>query len=211
MSQDIFTFSSSALPEETGVVAFEGREALCRPYRFDILLTVPDGAAVDRRDALGAKASLFMHPTADGAALPIHGVIAGLSLLHTWGARALFRLTLVPQLWICGHDRRSRVFTKMKLPEIITEVLEEEGLTSDDFELRLTGDHQTEEHVCQYQESSLEFLHRWMEREGLYYFFEQGERSEKLIVVDDRSAHVALPPAPLPYRTRTASGRAGEA
>ena len=33
-----------------------------------------------------------------------------------------------------------------------------------------------------YKESDFDFLSRLMEREGIYYYFEQGESSEKLII-----------------------------
>jgi len=38
-----------------------------------------------------------------------------------------------------------------------------------------------------------------MEREGLYYFFEQGDGQEKLVITDDLSTHKSLRDAPLRY------------
>ncbi|MEZ4306960.1 MAG: phage late control D family protein [Polyangiaceae bacterium] len=52
-----------------------------------------------------------------------------------------------------------------------------------------SGSYPDEEFVCQYRESHLDFLHRWFEREGLYYYFEHEDSdsgTEKLIIVDDR-------------------------
>jgi hypothetical protein len=54
-------------------------------------------------------------------------------------------------------------------------VLEQAGLASDTFELCLNGKYGEREHVCQYEESDLAFVERWIEREGMYYFFEHGE------------------------------------
>ena len=74
----------------------------------------------------------------------------------------------------------------MSLPEIIEAVLGDNALSSDDYELRL-GKYPKEEHVCQYRESDLAFLSRWLEREGIYYFFEHSDDGEKLILCDDKS------------------------
>ena len=86
-------------------------------------------------------------------------------------------MRIVPRLWQLSLTRHSRIFTKKSIPEIIGEVLGDEGVS--DFELRLSGAYTPEEHVCQYRESSLDFLHRWMEREGIYYFFEQTANGER--------------------------------
>ena len=72
----------------------------------------------------------------------------------------------------------------MSVPDIIKAVLEENGVT--DYELRL-GAYEPEEHVCQYRESDLDFISRWMEREGIFYFFEHGDDGEKLVLCDSRA------------------------
>jgi type VI secretion system VgrG family protein len=49
------------------------------------------------------------------------------------------------------------------------------------------------EFVCQYGESHLHFVSRWMEREGMYYFFEQTAVGEKLIITDTSMSHTEMP------------------
>src|SRR5262249_19739219 len=68
-----------------------------------------------------------------------------------------------------------------------------------DYALRLSQTYAPEEHVCQFHESDLAFVSRWMEREGLYYYFEQGDDGEKLIIADKKSAHEELAPAPVRF------------
>jgi type VI secretion system secreted protein VgrG len=114
------------------------------------------------------------------------GVFASLELLHEFDGRVLVRGIIVPRIWQLSLSHHSRVFTKMSIPEIIEAVLGENVLSGDDYELRL-GTYAKEEHVCQYRESDLAFLSRWMEREGIYYFFEHSDEGEKLIICDDKS------------------------
>ena len=93
--------------------------------------------------------------------------------------------------------RHSRIFVDKKSPEIIEEVLAASGIT--DYELKLDADYPTLEHVCQYQESNFAFIARWLEREGMYFFFEQGDAGEKLIITDSLAYHDPLVEAPVRY------------
>lgn len=207
----MFHIESSALPDDARAVAFDGVEALCRPYRYDVFITTPDATSLDRADAVGAKISLSMtHGTRDeGAVAKVSGIIASVSLLHTFGEGGLYKVVLVPRLQMLAQGRYSRLFTKKSIADIIKEVLDDEG--AGDFELRLQGSYDKEEHVCQYRESHLDFLHRWMESEGIYYFFEQGEDGEKLIVTDDRSAHAPLLQKPIAVSAGGHSGKLTDA
>jgi type VI secretion system secreted protein VgrG len=205
---DIFTVKSSALPAETRVVGFRGHEEISKPYAFELYLVMlgDEGGDFDMADAIGAKATLSM--SRGGPALPFdfHGVFSTMELVHQIEDRALFRATLVPQFWQLKLTHHSRMFTKMSVPQIIEAVLQDSGLTTDDYQLKFNvGEYQEEEHVCQYQESNFDFLSRWMEREGLYYYFEQGDDHEKLVIANKKSAHEHL--AKTPFRYHPVAGR----
>ncbi len=215
--KDLIVVHASALPESAQVLGFRGHEVMSRPYVFDVYvnLTHREGAGVDPADAIGTRAMLgFRH---DLLAVPFHfhGVISEMELVHEvdggrGGDRSVFRLRLVPQLWALGLSMHSRIFTKKSIPEVISTVLEDAGLGGD-FELRLSGAYAVEEHVCQYRESDLAFITRWMEHEGLYYFFEHGGASEKLVITDDLAVHEELRPGAVPYHPAKDDELAGEA
>jgi type VI secretion system secreted protein VgrG len=185
------TLNAPALGDDLRVAAFQGTEALCRPYRFDVHVMVSGGASVDLAEVVGERATLTLQRES-GQAFTYHGVLASVRLLVQTGEWALYQATLVPLLWRLGQSRHSNAFTKLSVPDLIHKVLTDSSLTSNDFELRLDGNYAVEELIVQYQESNLDFLHRWMEHEGLYYYFEQGEETEKLVIVDHRSFHDKL-------------------
>ena len=183
---DLITISSSVLPDSARVVGFRGTEAISRPYEIEIFVTLQQevGEEIDLADGIGAKAKLILdRKKIGGTPFVFAGVFANLEIMHAFDGRILLRATLVPRLWQLGLSRHSRIFTKMKVPDIIKAVLTENGVT--DFELRL-GAYEIEEHVSQYRESDLDFISRWMEREGIFYFFEHGDEGEKLILCDQR-------------------------
>ena len=160
----VFSLRSDAFPPGTEVVGFRGVEALSTPYRFTIWLTVPSLAVeFDMGDAVGTRATLEVGRS-DLLAEPqrVHGVLTTIELELEAHGRALFRVELVPAVERLAHVRHSRVFTNRTVPAIVTEVLAGAGFTPADFELRLQGSYPVEEHVCQYRESDLDFLARWM-------------------------------------------------
>jgi len=193
------TLTAADLGAELHVVAFTGREALCRPYRFDLHVSVEGQPTLDLAAGIGSRATLTLAREA-GQPCSFHGLLAELQLVVQTPAWALYRVSLVPALWRLGLTQHSRVFTQQSLPDIIDEVLQGAGLSGDDYELRLAGNYGPEELVVQYRESKLAFLHRWLEHEGLYYYFEQGDDREKLVIVDHRSFHDKLVDKKIRYR-----------
>jgi type VI secretion system secreted protein VgrG len=183
---DVISIASSVLPGFARVIGFRGIEAISRPYEIEIFLAFRDreGDAVDLADAVGAKATLTIDRAAD--AIPpfiFAGIFSSVELLHELDGHTLIRAVLVPALWVLGLSRHSRIFTKVAFPDVLKSVLEDNSIGPDEYELRL-GSYEVEEHICQYRESDLDFLSRWMEREGIYYFFEHTTSGEKLIISD---------------------------
>lgn len=175
-------------------VGFRGKEQISRPYEYEVFFTVPAGTSV--RAAVGERATIRgLRP--DGVApVAIHGVLANIRLLHQAGERALYGGLLVPRLWLLRHFWGSYVFTGKTLKQFVTDTLKNGGLLTSDFRFAIDDDaHAEEEFVTQYRESHLDFLHRWLEREGVYYFFEHDPEaeSEVLVLVENKSANVPFP------------------
>ncbi len=210
--KDAFKITCSALPDSTRVFGFRGTEGISKLYQFDVYLNVPtEGQDVDLADAVGAKATLEIHREGGGPAFAFHGMFAAFELINQEGDNAHFHAVLVPQLWQLTQTFHSRIYTQKSIPDIIKAVLEDGGLADGDYALQLSESYKPEEHVCQYKESSFDFLSRWMEREGMYYFFEQGDASEKLIITDSKSSHAALGDKSVRFHASSGDVTSGEA
>ncbi len=182
-----FGFRSRAFPEGTfEVLRFEGEEALSRCYRFTLEL-VSARADLDLRAALASAATFTMFRP--GGEVAVHGMLASFEQLDPAGALGCYRATLVPRLeslaWTCA----SQIHLGRTIPQCLLACLEEGGLSGADVRLHLLGPSDPWEFICQYEESHLDFFSRWTEQLGLYYFFEQGEHSEQLVVTDSLLAH----------------------
>ncbi len=195
MSTNVFSLHCSPLSTAV-LVGFRGTEILNRPFEFDVYFTVPEGT--DVRKAIGAEATLVANRTESGPGISWHGLFVTLRLLHQTRERALYHGLLVPKLWLLRQHLRSHVQTKkgQKVKEFTTSTLEDGGLADgSDFSFTVGTGYPEEEFVCQYHESHLDFVHRWFEREGLYYYFEHApgtSGSPKMVIIDEDASFKAL-------------------
>ncbi len=178
-----FSFVSDALDARTfEVVRFSGSEQLSRLYSFDIML-LSSNPDPDLAAAMDSTATFTIHGQAGD--VPFHGVPRVFEQLHAAGPFYYYRVELVPRLWRLSLSAQNQIFLEKSLPSILTDVLRQGELVSRvDFEFRLQREFERLDYVCQYQESLLDFFCRWLEREGLSFYFEQGEQLEKLILLD---------------------------
>ena len=183
-----FSFTSGGLPEDTFMVAeFKGVEGLSMLYEFEIVLYSLD-PEIDLKTVLQNPATLTIIPEGEEER-KIHGIPASLEQLHELDEFTYYRLRLVPRLWLADQHHENMLFLDKKVPEVLEEILKQVGLTTQDYELKLTGTYQPWEYICQYNETDFDFISRWMEREGIYYYFDQSGDYEKLVITDSSTAH----------------------
>ena len=201
LAEQRFTFQAHKLPPETfGVVNFTGKEGLSSCYGFDVLL-ISDRSDLEIADIIqnSVKLSLLRE---GGAPMDFSGFPLFFEQLHAVDRYIFYRTRIVPRLFWLSLTHHHQVFLDKTVPEIIAACCQDAGLTSLDFELRLQKSYDLREYVCQYGESHLQFISRWCEREGIYYFFEQTAAGEKVVFTDTQIAHTDLPQgASLHYRT----------
>lgn len=194
----LFTLTCDALPPDARVRSFTGHESISRPFRFVVEVGVreADGLTLDLDALLDAPATLTAHREDGSARAETRGVVTSAELYEvTPGADARLRLEIQPALWNLSRSEHSRVYVDKSLRDILTTALRDGGLPSSAFELRVRGDIDTPiPHVSQYRESDLAFVSRWIERRGLYYFFDHAASPELMVITDDPSFHTKSPP-----------------
>jgi type VI secretion system secreted protein VgrG len=202
-TESVYTIEGGAIPPGTEVSGFRGTEGLSRLYRIEAALSLHADAAealelsalVGTRATLGVRSPVAIGSPSTGRSL--HGLIAAAE----WLDATTLKIEMAPRLWLSSLDLHSRVFVDKSFPDILQAVLKLAGLTSDDYALRLERKYKPLAHVCQYRESHYAFLARWMERLGIYYYFDHDALAdrEQLIVVDSKSSHARLPAHPVSY------------
>jgi type VI secretion system secreted protein VgrG len=192
LSDKKYSFVSSALSSDTfAVVDVHGEEGLSRCYRFEVTL-VTDEAEIDLGRVVQDPAVFTIHRGQEDD-VDFHGVLARFEQLHEVDGYVFYRAVLVPKLWWLTLTHHNQVFLNQSVQDLVEAVLKDGGLTNLDFEFRLQGRYPKQSYVCQYGETHFNFMSRWLEREGIYYFFEQTPAGEKIVFTDTAISHTESP------------------
>ncbi len=199
------------------VVKFKGYDAISRPYIFEILL-ISTRADIDLSAAVHLDARLtFHHATDNTKDIWYNGVLSQIEQLHKFGQHVFYRALLVPRLWRLTLNKQYKVYldktaiqiiqaafadsplgtTDYDITTIATQILlDEEDISDDDSDIKPLQKHPVYDYVCQYGESHLNFISRWAEREGIFYYFTQGTQElkiDKVIFANKTSSLPFLP------------------
>jgi type VI secretion system secreted protein VgrG len=194
-------FISGALASDgMSLRGVEGREELGQLYEYRLFLRHDSGPLADDTldELLRAPCSFTL---GDGDHDVVHGILRDIELTEAINTKAAhYVATLVPTVWLLTLSKLSRVFLDKSVKDMATQLLTAYGLTAgSDFEVRTPNDlaggstggpGHRREFCVQYDESDWDFIQRWLEHEGLYYWFEHLAEGEKLILGD-------APPQPI--------------
>jgi len=173
-----------------------GRECLSRLYELDLLLWRPEAETIKPKPFTDEELSALLHAPMAVSIGPndtdlFHGVLAHLEVIDTPSTETpRYFARLVPTVWLLTLSRTSRVFLDMSVKEIVTSVLTGHGFADgQDFSIT-TSNNTKRPYVVQYEESDWDFIQRWLEREGLFYWFQlhSGKKKEKLVIADSNGA-----------------------
>ncbi|HEY8086719.1 MAG TPA: type VI secretion system tip protein TssI/VgrG, partial [Polyangiaceae bacterium] len=181
------------MPADAVVVSYEAFEELSRPFELEVDFYTKDaGFAADAC----VKTALLLKVVDDrGRARFFHGVCDRAQFARFTGDRFYFRVHMVPALAALAYREDCRIFQDVTIVEVITTIFEEAGFASD-VEWQLKNTYPKREFIVQYRESSLNFVSRLMEDEGIFYFFEHAAGGHKMIVADAEEAFVLTDGAP---------------
>lgn len=177
---------------------WHGHEELSQLYRFEVNVA---SAQKDLKleDLLGRRGTLTLRD-AEGRLVRWHGLVTQLRHTHSDETYAYYHVVLEPQLALLRLFKQSRVYVHAEaqqgghpdLATVLRSVLAQCGLKNErfsalspaDFEIRLTDadlEKTQSNFICQFEETSLNFLMRRLEQAGVYFWFEQGEDKETVV------------------------------
>ena len=165
-----------------------GREAMSESFALTLTLLGTD-ARIDRSKLLGQPVTVTI-PT-QNLLTPryINGKVTrvAVSAVELTGTRyAVYQLTVEPDLWPMKRDRNLRIFQGQTVPQIVKTLLGEHQVNLED---KLTGSYRVWDYCVQYQESSLDFISRLMELEGIAYYFSHEADKHTLVLTDAATQH----------------------
>ncbi|UXH78523.1 type VI secretion system Vgr family protein [Roseateles amylovorans] len=158
----------------------------------------------------------FPVPGRDGARRHLHGLVTHAELGSPpagWTSAedatrkgalpaARYRVTLRPWLWQLGLGACFRVFQDCSVRDILERIFSRYGGLPR-WEWRGARLPVTRPMTVQYGESDLDFVHRLMTQDGLYYWFDHGPESHTLVLCDGTEPAQAIPGGALRWAAAT--------
>ena len=171
--------------------SLRGEERLSGLFHF-VLEMQSEEKSLDFSAIVGKSATVTIG-LADGTSRYLNGVVGrfvqggGNARFYTYFAE------LHPWLWLLTMSADCRVYQNKSVPDIVTGLFAELGLT--DYRNSLTGTYAPLEYCVQYNESAFAFISRLLEDQGIFYFWKHEDGKHTLVLGDDASAFADCPGA----------------
>ncbi|ENY9450144.1 type VI secretion system Vgr family protein [Enterobacter chengduensis] len=165
-----------------------GREAMSESFALTLTVLGTD-ARIDRSKLLSQPVTVTIPTQNLLTSRYINGKVTrvAVSAVELTGTRyAVYQLTVEPDLWPMKRDRNLRIFQGQTVPQIVKTLLGEHQVNVED---KLTGSYRVWDYCVQYQESSLDFISRLMELEGISYHFRHEADKHTLVLTDAATQH----------------------
>ncbi len=188
-----YTLKVGDLPADTfKVLDWTGHEKISECYSFHITAICLEGD-IDYEKIMGkpVKLKVFL---SEGNAHHL-GIVTHYQQVPIGDGAMEYEITFEPKFKLLAHGSKSRVFQNMDVKEIVSEVLKDNAFSDADFKFDAKDNFPKREYTVQYNESDLQFIHRLLEDEGVFYFFNHEGDASVLVL-----ANQALSIKPTPHQ-----------
>jgi len=168
-----------------------GYEAVSRLFKFNLdLLSEKKNISFDQ--IVGQQVTISMQ-LADGVnERYFNGYVSRFAQTGTDVSFTHYQMEVVPWLWFLTRNANCRIFQNKTIPQIIEQVFEDRGFSSN-YRTSFNETYDEREYCVQYRETDFAFVSRLMEQYGICYFFEHTEDDHKLVLTDNKSGFQPCP------------------
>lgn len=166
------------------LIQLEGHDSVNGTPRYDVVAAAPSGA--DLGSWLGHEASVELGSPAHQR----NGLLVGCGHLdERSGEREAVRCVVQPRLWRLSKRRQSRVFQDVTAIDIISTLLDEHRVP---YVMRLAEPYPPLPYRVQYRETDLSLLERLAGDHGLFWFVEEQDGADVVVLGDSPPAYRGL-------------------
>ncbi len=158
-----------------------GVEGLSTPFKFEITFAVAPESGFDPSALIRTTTYLRLERSDGGTERVAKGIATEVkrkATRHGNAGAGDVTVVLEPSLSLLRHRQDIRLFRDKTAPQIAAEVMRGLGVT---VEERLSETYKVRPYTVQFRESDLDFAHRLLEDEGIYYFINE----EDVVVFGD--------------------------
>ena len=166
------------------VVSFTGHEGMSEPYTY-VVGAIAAPALLNPNVQMGRQGRLTF--VRGGRATTFAGLVTGCSVSAYDGESDLYLFRLESPLAYLALNTGYQIYQDQDVPTIVSSLYRD--LTVYNLSNVVSATYPRSEHSLQYAETALNFFHRQLETEGIFYFFGQDGRPPVLILGDSPSAY----------------------
>ncbi len=170
---------------------FTATESLSKPFEFQVemLSTKQD---IDMKSLLRTPATITVM-LYDDTERNYNAVFSSLRQIGATEQDLVYYVgTMVPNVWFLALDSNCMIFQNLSVPDIVKQVLGAASISDYSFVLD-ESKYTAREYCVQYRESSLNFINRLLEEEGIFYYFDHTADKNTIVFADDSKTVSACP------------------
>ena len=193
-----FTTGKGDSRKKWAVHQFWAKERVGRPYQgvVDILAE----GEVAWQELLGQNCVLTLSRGPERKRT-FKGIVTRVEHLGSDAGQSFARIDFAAAALALSHGQNTRIFQDVTAAEVIEKVLKE-GVDPFDrkVEVQLTKKYPKREHITQWDEDDLTFVHRLMQKVGITWYYKQGGEgeTETLVLVDRNDSFPKIETMPKP-------------
>jgi type VI secretion system secreted protein VgrG len=180
-----FELRGEGLPEDAQPTSFEVHEALSLPFTLRVDFATKD-ASFKVGDLLRKGLTVLVVDAERGRHRSYSGICEEAEFVHHTGTQYVFRVAVRPPIAALAHREDMRIYQDKGVVDVVKELLAAGGV--DKVEWRLEGTYPPREIIIQYRETELNFVHRLLADEGIFYFFLHAEGETTMVFADSTNA-----------------------
>jgi type VI secretion system secreted protein VgrG len=196
------TLAFEPLGADCDLLSLNGSEGMSELSRWHVVVRSSDGD-LDLEKAVGQGAELLVTDAAEGHVRKIFLVVAAISHESALRDGHHYEFDLVPVEWLLTQRSGYQIFQGKTAPEIVTQVLQDNGISGPKVVWRLTGTYSERDYCVQYDETDWAFCERLLADDGISYWFDVADDQPVIVFGDDAHSYDGIDvPTVVPFDDR---------
>jgi type VI secretion system secreted protein VgrG len=171
-------------PEELCPIDFSGVEYISSLFQFSLSM-ISSNTSIDAQQLLGKAISLKLN--ASGVTRYFNGLITRFNAGAIKNGMRYYNAMIQPWLSLLNYTSDSRIFHNKDVIEIAQNIFQEFKFNNYNIQ-NITKHYKKRDYCVQYGETTLNFLHRLFQEEGVFYYFQHEETKHTLVLADSNNA-----------------------
>lgn len=190
-------------PDRLLALRAHGVERIGRTPRYTVDVVVPH-EHYNPEKLIGQAVSLAILLD-DGTFAQRHGFVESLRYLGSDGGLHDWQLVFAPWFHLLEYRSDCRIWQEKTLPDILDNVFSHYPEARGAYQLCLFREYPKLSYVTQFNETDANFVQRWCEREGIYWYVEYHADKHRIVFTDDIHSTQALAPQSVRFHTQSAT------